>query len=880
MNPIFTRTASLQSLSSDLKSLSPKCLLFSSLDSISLHDRPKQRQSIQQMPDSRLQWRLNSIKKDFCHSRDDVKAHTVTINNPMSIQRDHEWRVLTLDARTMTPPALASLNRLYKPLDSSVVHIAAQLDSSPGQVHSLFSTIPYLITVDLPVHVSCPFILTSDMASIKLDETQGPENSYNRWLLTAVLPILYLCMLEDRASVADNSLYWPGESKVAPEDMSTDISTLVGNAVYEMAMGETSAYTVFRSRFHPIAHPPRVARFATKIPRVVVAVLESLKPVDIVQLSPMVIKRLKEQNSRHFSLVAPKYLHKQLSDHPERFSASSIDHQELQELIDFLSADNEPLGCLSGLPLLSLDDETFTKFGSTTSATTFYAAPREVLEARIFNPDRLVHRALNCTKLLTSVGLNIEPINAGNIKELMNDRIGPADVLQDADADKQQWISSFWEVFPLLQISTKPLLKYPLIPTLKTGHYLSLSFCKTSAILAEFSKQPDVSRALAQMGLIVVDIANLSPDLQYALPPSPLVLSAVLTTILHRDKAEITNMFNALDSKTRPAIFSWIRSGWRKRTRSYFLKNPGYRNSIPIWRVADGSYLPAGEVQMLPRTVTVNSIGPFAAKNLVGYDFVLVEMGLVPPPIRTLLHIPPELKPDHDEPYQNLLRKVLFNHTPKKEGIPVPNSQRMMRDSNTLYCSHDELFIAAFGPSSENFIHPVFAKFQMQLENHGLMRQYSLNLKMFRTCVEVFHNTGGEINGERMTRADVLFWYWGEELPERLSALDQDKLSTLDDFRFISRHLTSRPLGSINYSKYITYQLPAIVSPNELVRSEFFPIAWTQRASYKPRFQPHPDLIKVHPNLSVPTAEEVVGRSNRIPCDANENCRSIILLYW
>jgi len=283
---------------------------------------------------------------------------------------------------------------------------------------------------------------------------------------------------------------------------------------------------------------------------------------------------------------------------------------------------------------------------------------------------------------------------------------------------------------------------------------------------------------------------------------------------------------------------------------------------------------------MLPRTVTVNSIGPFAAKNLVGYDFVLVEMGLVPPPIQTLLHIPPELKPDHDEPYQNLLRKVLFNHTPKREGIPVPNSQRMMRDSNTLYCSHDELFIAAFGPSSENFIHPVFAKFQTQLENHGLMRQYSLNLKMFRTCVEVFHNTGGEINGERMTRADILFWYWGEELPERLTALDQDKLSTLDDFRFISRHLASRPLGSINYNKYTTYQLPAIVSPNELVRSEFVPIAWTQRASYKPRFQPHPDLIKIHPNLSVPTAEEVVGGSNRIPCDTNENCRSIILLYW
>lgn len=848
------------------------CLLFSPLDSIALYDRPKQRRSTQQMPDSRLQWRMNSIKRDFCHSGD-VRAHTVTISNPASIQQDHEWRVLTLNARTMSPPALASLHRLYMPLDSAVVHIAVQLDSSPGQVHSLFSTIPYLITVDLPVHVSCPFILTPDMASIRLDETQDPENLYNRWLLTAVLPILYLHMLEDRASVADNSPYWPGESEVALEDMSTDISTLVGNAVYQMAMGEDSAYTVFRGQFHPVVHPPRVARFAIRIPRVVVAVLEGLKPVDIVQLSPMVIKRLKKQNSRHFSLVTPKYLHKQLSDHPEHFSVSSIDRQQLQELIDFLSADDEPLDCLSGLPLLPLDDETFTKFGFATLTTTFYAVPREILEVRIFNPDRLVHRALDYTKLLTIVGLNVKPINAGNIKDLLNDRISPSDELQNADADKQQWISSFWQIFPLLQISTSALLKYPLIPTLKAGHFLSLAFCKTSAILANFSKQPDVSRALARMGLIVVNVANLSPDLQHALPPSPLVLSAVLTTILHRDKAEITNMFNALDSKTRPAIFSWIRSDWRKRKRPYFLRYPGYRKSIPIWRVADGSYLPAGEVLMLPKTVTVNSIGPFAAKNLVGYDFVLTEMGLVPPPIRTLLDIPPELKPDHDEPYRDLLRKVLFDYTPNKEGIPVPNSQRRMRDSNTLYCSRDELFIAAFGPSSEYFIHPVFAKFQKQLESHGLMRQYDLNLKMFRTCVEVFHNTGGDINGERIARADILFWYWGEELPERLTAFDQDKVSTLDDFRFISRHLVPRPLGTTDYNKYITHQLPAIVSPNELVRSEFVPIAWTQRASYKPRFQPHPDLIRVHPGLSVPTAEEVVGRSYRKICDANENYR-------
>ncbi|KAF5350096.1 hypothetical protein D9756_009164 [Leucocoprinus leucothites] len=881
VDPIFSRTTTLQNLTIDFKAYAPKCLLFTSLDSISLYDRPRQQRSTSNpLPDPRLQWYMHATRKDTSHSRNDVSANTVTITNPASLQGSHEWRVLAFDTKSMSPPALASLRKQYQLKSPSMVYLAARLDSNPEPVHTLFSTLPYSAMLDLPVHISAPFILTPDMAAVRLDENQGPEVSYNRWLLTSVIPIIYLRMLEDRASIVDNTVYWPGVSKVAREDASTDISTLVGNAVYQMALADSSNYQIFRSRFRSSTHPPRTARFVTRIPRAVLVVLEAIKPDDIIQLSPTITKRLQEQNSRHFSLVTPKYLHKQLLGHPDHFSASILERTQLQELIDFLSNDTDPFNCLSGLSLLPLDDGTLTQFGPASSAPSFHVVPTRVHEAQIFKPSRLVHRVLDVSRLLKIGNLNVKPVAESNIRSLLDDRITPADMLQDADSENQQWIRSFWQVFSLLNVPATALSKYPLIPTLKSGYFLSLGYCKKIAILADFEKEPALRQALAQMGLTVVDTASLSPELRRGLPPSPLNVSQVLTNILNRDKAEVIEMFNALNSKTRPTFISWIRKDWQKRKRSYFRDHQDYRD-LPIWNVADGSYLSANEVQMLPKSVTVSSIGPFASKALVGHDFVLVEMGLEPPAsIRSLLQIPPRLEEAQDKAYKNLLQNVLFEFTPEKAPIPVPNSRREIRDSTTLYSSRDELFTAAFGSNSEYFIHPAFFQFEGQLQKHGLKRQSNLTFAMFKACVEAFHNTGGKVSQERKERADVLFWFWGEDLPERLTALNQDQLPSLDDFRFISRNQVPRPLGSKNDGKYMR-QLPAILSPNELVRAEFHPIAWTQRGFYRPGSQPHPDLVKIHPNLSVPTAEEVVNHlvalATRVAPDVDQSCRSILL---
>ncbi|KXN83781.1 Sacsin [Leucoagaricus sp. SymC.cos] len=840
IDPVFMKTTSLTNLVSDLKTFVAKAFLFTALNTIQLYDRKPRKHQQQEVPGLRLKWSVEATRKDFAQPRPDVSVHIVTIRKPESLDPEQNWRIISLEtSKQYFPPNLATLLKSYRPRTPNFVRAATRLDSVPESKHNLFYDLPFAITIDLPVHISAPCILTSDASSVWLeDQGPGPEATYNQWLMTAVIPVLYLRLLEDRAFVSDNAAYWPGSSKVEAEDASSDISTLVGDAVYQMALAENSTYKVFRSKFDDQIHPPRTARFVTRLPRTILEVLDETRPNDLIYFPHTTIRRLQSQKSRHFSVVNPKYLHKQLSIHPIQFSSSNFRLAQVQELIDFLTKDPDSFNCLVGLQLLPLEDGSFATFGLASSTPCYYAAPSKIVEASLFSPARLVHHSIDVTDLLSIDRLNVKLIADNSIKALMEDSISPSDSLENADHWKQQWIRSFWGVFSSLKVPINIIAKYPLIPTLKAGHYLSLAYCKNSAILADFSKDDGLRQSLAQMGLTVVNTAVLPAELQKVLPPAVLTVEKVLSKIIGRDSLEIASMFNALDSKTRPYFMGWIRRDWQKRRRAYFNRHEGYR-ALPIWRANNGSFISANEAQMLPKSVTIQDMGPFASGIVVGHDLLLVEMGLQPPPsIQSLLEIPPHLASDQDQAYRSLLQNVLLEFTSENASIPVPNSHRDMRDSSSLYSSRDDLFTAAFGPRSER--------------DTKEMRQ----------------------------RADILFWYWGEELPARITLLNQDQLRTLDDFRFIARHPNPRPFGSKDDKRFMP-NLPPIVSPNELVRAEYQPIAWTQRALYKPNAQPHSDLLKMHKDLSVPTAEEVVKHlvalATKVAYEKDKSCQTILI---
>lgn len=548
VEPIFDKTTALDNIILNFKHLSSKCLLFTSMIAVRLFDRHHR--------NCQLLWSVTASRDQPHQIKGNVKASAVTISlsDP---PHEEQWRILSLAVGDLDLPSFISpLQEKYRLRLPPIVQLAAS--SSPERSHDLFSTLPLPISLDLPVHISGSFILASDRRSIRLDEYENEETSYNRWLLKEVVPRLYLALLEDRASLSDNARYWPANTNFIPEDTYGIISTIVIDAVYQMAA--TSDYSIFKSKFHALPLPPRGTQLMLHPPRSVVKVLEMIKPRDVVQLPSSVTRRLQKVENCHVSLLDQKYVHRQILQSPARFSASKLEFERLQELIDFLASDSDAFGCLIGLRLLPLEDESFVEF-SPSSGSCFYVVPPQVIERAIIKPHRLVHRNLMTARLLDIVpSLNVQRITTTNIGTLLSDYVTVASTLENADSIIQLWVKNFWRVFSLLEIPVSTVAQYPLIPTLQSGYYLSLASCKTpSIILANFSGQEWLSRCLSQMGFTLVDIAMLSSEVRSALSPPELSVDNVLALLFKRQES-LAVLFGSLDADLRRRFTWWIRS--------------------------------------------------------------------------------------------------------------------------------------------------------------------------------------------------------------------------------------------------------------------------------------------------------------------------------
>jgi sacsin len=672
-------------------------------------------------------------------------------------------------------------------------------------------------------------------------------------------------MLADRASFSDNGIYWPGNKKVVEIDEYNVISTVVMDSVYEMAVA--TDLPVIRSKFHSRALRPRDAHLMYLLPAAVSEVLNAIQPPDVIKLPASVARRLQKANGGNgIRLVGAKFVQEQIKSNPTCFSAKMFQPEvvqllKVQDLINFLLKDSDPFNCLNGLHLIPLMNGDYEAFGPASGACFYFLPLNTPEDDDVFLPSRIVQRTMNVEKLSKIPQLNIKPIGNDNIGLLLSDHIAPSTILENADSTMQTWIKKFWKLFPSLKLSPSAISHYPLIPTLTPGTYNSLDHCKTpSSVIADFTRADFfLAPCLIQMGFTVINTATLSREIRPALSPSPLTVEEVLEKLFHHPRS-LEDLFNSLNSEMRSKFNSWIRSACQgKRKKKYLLNSsnhPEYR-SLPLWRSADHSYVSAAEADMLPQSIALSSVAPFASTTVVGFDPLLSKMGNRPiSSIRPLLNIPLHLEGHLDEAFENLVRALLA-HSSTSEGIPLPNTQRLIQESRNLYSSRDDLFLAAFGSDSEHFLLPSFRKFEDRLGPFGLIQKRNLTISIFRTCVQAFQNATGN---DLRDRAAIIFIVYAEELPLHAKSKESE-WKTLDHLKFIPRNVFPNPLPGVDATNYIDAEvqsLPDIVSPNKLVRAEFMSIAWSQRALYS--VEPANRVLLTYPGLSVPTAKEVVSR--------------------
>ena len=790
----------------------------------------------------------------------------------------------TVAESKIPPKLLSALAKQYRLRLPPIIGLAASLDDpSPKTEFKFFSTLPLAIKTALPVHIMASFVLSPDRRQIRLDAFNNPETEYNRWLLSSIIPPLYLFLLETFPS-GDNARWWPGRIPRTPEPT----AQILVDAFFSDHL-KTTERRVFRSMFNifsPLGSKDCVLLYGEGCVKKVLSLLRSHY---LVKLPKFVTHRAADESK--IPIVDPVFLRNEILRDPSVIiSVPEPNFTELEELIGYLAgkgvsdrATEEDsaevdVANLIDLPLLPLADGTFGTFQGIACPTSYFVWTSRRTSARpIFPLDRLVHPQLR-PKSVLKLGLNVSLLNSEVVKAFIEDRLPRSPIIEDAAQETVEWIQDFWDEYPFFdtaQLQPADISEFPLVQTIRPRCFVSLEECSSgSTCIFRGNSQEQLWNCLDRLGIMVVQTDNhLNPEsLNY-------IFNSRMDDFPESKFERILSAMN-VESPTVPERFSnlepdsqWIFASWARPQICQFVEDLSrVAQELPIWEVArPGEELElhaASEILMLPEGLSID----IAARFLDGFVAEWGNLKYLGGPKLTFaeeledqLDLPAVLRPSDLLPYRELLT-IWITHLPFGYGspLPVPNSDGDMIRSNMLY-AREELFEAAFGVDSANILAIEFQELEIALSRHGLQGTNELDMAMFTACAEATHHIGED--EDRSRRAEIVFRAYCIDLPLRAGQDAQSSWSNLDHLRFVPRNMGSVRRLEHHEDRRMEIDipqnlqdLPDVVSPNELVRKEFESIAWTQRASFS--VQPNQRILMVNPNLGVPHITEVVRCSH------------------
>jgi sacsin len=786
---------------------------------------------------------------------------------------DFVWIVATSGSDVAFPDELqaphVAQHRLKLP---PVAGLAISLKDHVPQSRSykFFSTLPLGIATSLPLHVMASFVLSSDRRQIRLDEYDSPETQYNKWLLSTVIPPLYLFLLEhslQREGALDNKQWWPCHR--TNDDI---FSRAIVNAFYSDTTNlKDCSRRVFRSLNHPsLSLSPQEAILSGDEPLGIAEALTFLRPRQVVKLARGA-HRLAVEISK-IPTVNPAFLKNEIAQYPEALT-SELPFKNLEDIIAFLSDPKpEEAAHLVGLPILPLQDGSFGTFQEKSNPEYYFVwTPLSPEVPHNFPECNFVQPKLKVRNLLKT-GLNILTLDPTAIVGLIANKLPASSPFQPGPA-LSTWIYNFWASWPEyvhLGLDHSQISVFPLVPTIGHTTFVSLSQCKESkAVLVGGSSQQDESirNCLDRMGLEVIrlDEEPTPHHLQFILRTlgyPPLTFENLLLALVPFQPT-VTDKFQNLGAELHSEFASWARERIQ-RVPEHLVP---IAQALPIWHSAcHGSaieLLPASEVIMLPQGIQMDLTAPFMSEYVANHGPLQYLNG----PKLTFAELAEnlELPSTFTHPEMLLYGRLLHSWIPRlpsgySHPIQVPNLNLELKASNELY-SRDALFLSAFGSDSELFIPLELQELEAALQKHGLRNEGQLDIAMFRMCAEAVNNRQAD---DRDAGALVVFDAYCVSLPMQVGPNEEESWRQLDDLCFIPRKMdTERRLEGEAQDEHgleiplNIRELPLVVSPINLVRQEFESVAWTQRARFDT--QPHQRVLLSHRALGRPRFSEVVG---------------------
>lgn len=730
--------------------------------------------------------------------------------------------------------------------------------TGPDTEHSFFSTLPLPIRTSLPVHLSASFLLAEDRRTIRLDKYDTSSSQYNQWLLSTILPPLYLFLLEVLLREhGENRQWWPGNFSSSATD---PLTRILLDAFYSTYLA-TSKRRIFSSYYHPEdTLLPTEAVLMGKGSLLVAQFLSRLRPRQITRLPWKVLDRIIEGS---ISSIDPIFVRNQILHAAESLVSAFRSDPFLQEIVSvvkFIQLAPNGVTNLLGLPLLPLLDGRLAYFEKDTSRVYYVWKPTITAGMSLFEPARIIHSAFPTAGLL-DVGLNLQSLNSKGVQELIRAQMPEVDERIVTEAEKL-WISTFWDEYPRLEVAPETISCFPLVPTEYSDSYVSLDWCKTShVIICSRLQEPWLHLALQKLGGRVVHTTTCPDNLRSLLESgqfSAFNFSAVLA-FLETIQSSIPECFSWLENRTHIRLASWI----RERVSSTPSNLLNMARCLPIWPANIGSTAslhPASVITMLPSQVSHSAAAPFlqTLAPIVAYSSALVHLKVEPlrfDQFRNLLDLPENrlIRSEDLHSYRILLELFIQNRSQDPRDVLVPNGNRVLVESRTLY-AREPLFSAAFGSAPELFVEGSFSDLESQLHSFGLQSTANLDMTMFRACAAAIDQS---VRDDGISpRAALVFRVYCEDMPLRIRSNQQYLWALVDSLRFIPRdRIRQRSMQFTEDSDYV-HHLPMLVSPNEVLRPGLEAIAWTQRAL----FLPDERILVTNRELGVPKASEVVSQ--------------------
>jgi len=833
-----------------------ECLLFTKLQTMEFFHRDR-------VGTTRKEGTITAIRQDE-HIDTRYRSEIVHITRELVSRtppRQQEWNVVSTSVSEEDFPrhfsVLATNYRLRSPI---VLGLAARLHPPEPLSGNFFSTLPLPVSNGLPVHLTAPFILSSDRRQIRSDMYDDLVSNYNQWLLGSAIPPLYVFLLADLLRhQGHNKQWWPGDAKEGSEHNLT--SDLV-SAFYQNHVHETT-FPVFLSKYaqRPLL-PKEVVMVEPRSPAVLKNVLEILKPHELVSL-PTRLRKISIQEAKLRS-VTPLFIKDEILRYPDNF-ASQLTLVELQELLDFIC--KKETNHLIGLPLLPLADGTFAKFEESSSCTEMYIA----WSSSLFLRKHLVHPEF-CVTAYLDLGLNITNLNVSGIQRLVQEVLPQGDERGEMAQSDQGWINRFWSEYSMFQLDKTSLLdcvsQFPLVRTTRQGKYISISKCKSrsSVILSSLSFESLLWDCFTELGLTVVDrySRDLPQALREILQPSSdprgfphFQFDHALLALDSPVGLSVEQRFQRLNTTHHQFFATWACSQMLQSSKDL---RPIARR-LPIWPSThrlthQPLFLPATDVAMLPVDITPAMVKPFINTPVTQFSAHLKYLDVCPMSWHVFfdkLHFPGGILHRRDiQRYLRLLTTVV-NHDRDVSWVLVPNCNSVMCRSDNLY-ARDRLFLAAFGSVSQRFIVGDLRDLEPRLKaKFGLKCQSQLDLEMFRECASAIDD---DSSGDRVQRAAVVFQTYCQDLPLHVNE-GSGPWESLDNLKFIPR-VGVRSRWSRDVSAYVrNNDLLGVVAPKDIVLPKYEAIVWTQRVLSIA--EPHPRIFIANPNFGLPTIQEVVG---------------------